>query len=107
MLFIIFIKFTYLKMLLVYGSIIILKIELIIAFKIWIGNSIQSLNFGSLIQSCQIGVLVQSIHSCGTLGYQASYNTRLQVKIYSIKEVKLYEESQSSIINSDQPLFIY
>ena len=54
-------------MLLIYGNIIILKIELVIAFKIWIGNSIQSLNFGSLIQSCQIGVLVQSIHSCGTL----------------------------------------
>ena len=54
-------------MLLIYGSIIILKIKLVIAFKIWIGNSIQSLNFGSLIQSCQIGVLVQSIHSCGTL----------------------------------------
>ena len=54
-------------MLLVYGSIIILKIKLILTFKIWIGNSIQSLNFGSLIQSCQIGVLVQSIHSCGTL----------------------------------------
>ena len=31
-------------------------------------------------------------------GYQAGYNTRLQVKIYCIKEVKLYEESQSSII---------
>ena len=45
-------------MLLIYGSIIILKIKLVIAFKIWIGNS---------IQSCQIGVLVQSIHSCGTL----------------------------------------
>ena len=54
-------------MLLIYCSIIILKIKLVIAFKIWIGNSIQSLNFGSLIQSCQIGVLVQSIHSCGTL----------------------------------------
>ena len=54
-------------MLLIYGSIIILKIKLVIAFKIWIGNGIQSLNFGSLIQSCQIGVLVQSIHSCGTL----------------------------------------
>ena len=56
-------------MLLIYGriSIIILKIKLVIAFKIWIDNSIQSLNFGSLIQSCQIGVLVQSIHSCGTL----------------------------------------
>ena len=50
-----------------YGSIIILKIKLVIAFKIWIGNRIQSLNFGSLIQSFQIGVLVQSIHSCGTL----------------------------------------
>ena len=44
-------------MLLIYSSIIILKIKLVIAFKIWIGNSIQSLNFGSLIQSCQIGVL--------------------------------------------------
>ena len=54
-------------MLLIYGSIIILKIKLVIAFKVWIANSIQSLNFGSLIQSCQIGVLVQSIHSCGTL----------------------------------------
>ena len=54
-------------MLFIYGSIIILEIKFIIAFKIWIGNSIQSLNFGSLIQSCQIGVLVQSIHSCGTL----------------------------------------
>ena len=54
-------------MLLIYGSIIILKIKLVIAFKIWIGNSIQSLNFGSLIQSCQIGVLVQSIHSFGNL----------------------------------------
>ena len=54
-------------MLFIYGSIIILKIKLVIAFKIWIGNSIQSLNFGSLIQSCQIGILVQSIHSCGTL----------------------------------------
>ena len=54
-------------MLLIYGNIIILKIKLVIAFKIWIGNNIQSLNFGSLIQSCQIGVLVQSIHSCGTL----------------------------------------
>ena len=54
-------------MLLIYDSIVILKIKLVIAFKIWIGNSIQSLNFGSLIQSCQIGVLVQSIHSCGTL----------------------------------------
>ena len=54
-------------MLLIYGSIIILKIKLVIAFKIWIGNNIQSLNFGSLIQSCQIGVLVQSIHSWGTL----------------------------------------
>ena len=63
----IYIKFTYLKMLLIYGSSIILKIKLVIAFKIWIGNNIQSLNFGSLIQSCQIGVLVQSIHSCGTL----------------------------------------
>ena len=48
-------------MLLIYGSIIILKIKLVIAFKIWIDNNIQSLNFGSLIQSCQIGVLVQSI----------------------------------------------
>ena len=54
-------------MLLIYGSIIILKIKLVIAFKIWIGNNIQSLNFGSLIESCQIGVLIQSIHSCGTL----------------------------------------
>ena len=54
-------------MLLIYDNIIILKIKLVIASKIWIGNNIQSLNFGSLIQSCQIGVLVQSIHSCGTL----------------------------------------
>ena len=54
-------------MLLIYGSIIILKTKLVIAFKVWISNSIQSMNFGSLIQSCQIGVLVQSIHSCGTL----------------------------------------
>ena len=54
-------------MLLIYGSIIILKIKLVLAFKIWIGNSIQSLDFGSLIQSCQIDVLVQSIHSCGIL----------------------------------------
>ena len=54
-------------MLLIYGSIIILKIKLVIAFKIWIGNGILSLNFGSLIQSCQIGVLVQSIHSWGAL----------------------------------------
>ena len=45
-------------MLLIYGSIIILKIKLVIAFKIWIGNSIKSLKFGSLIQNCQIGVLV-------------------------------------------------
>ena len=56
-------------MLLIYDIIIILKIKLVIAFKIWIGNSIQKLSFGSLIQSCQIGVLVQSIHSCGTLVY--------------------------------------
>ena len=54
-------------MLLICGSIIILKIKLVIAFKIWISNSIQSLSFGSLIQSYQIGVLVQSIHSCRTL----------------------------------------
>ena len=54
-------------MLLIYGSIIILKIKLVKAFNIWIGNSIQSLNFGSLIQSCQIGVLVQSIHNCEAL----------------------------------------
>ena len=59
-------------MLLIYGIIIILKIKLVIAFKIWIGNSIQSLNFGSLIQSCQIGVLVQSIHSCGTLNLRSA-----------------------------------
>ena len=54
-------------MLSIYGSIIILKIKLVIAFKIWIGNSIQSLSFCSPIQSCQIDVLIQSIHSCGTL----------------------------------------
>ena len=50
-------------MLLMYGSIIILKIKLVIAFKIWIGNNIQSLNFGSLIQSCQIGVLEEPHNS--------------------------------------------
>ena len=54
-------------MLLIYGNIIILKIKLVIAFKVWIGNSIQSLNFGSLIQSCQISVLVQSILVVGLL----------------------------------------
>ena len=73
-------------MLLIYGSIIILKIKLVIAFKIWIGNSIQSLNFGSLIQSCQIGVLVQSIHSCGTLLLQ---NKNLGKKTEKYKYSKL------------------
>ena len=61
-------------MLLIYGSIIILEKKLVIAFKIWIGNNIQSLNFGSLIQSCQIGVLVQSINNCGTLIFIYIYN---------------------------------
>ena len=64
-------------MLLIYGSIIILKIKLVIAFKIWIGNSIQSLNFGSLIQRCQIGVLV--------VGLSLSFT----MNIYSICELKL------------------
>ena len=71
-------------MLFIYGSIIILKIKLVIAFKIWIGNRIQSLTFGSLIQSCQIGVLVQSIHSCGTLVYMQKQKKKivLHIKIF-------------------------
>ena len=74
-------------MLLIYGSIINLKIKLVIAFKIWIGNGIQSLNFGSLIQSCQIGVLVQSIHNCGTLAKTVKIYKRTDgKKVYSQSE---------------------
>ena len=89
-------------MLLIYGSIIILKIKLVIAFKIWIGNSIQSLNFGSLIQSCQIGVLVQSIHSCGTL-------LRLNISVfsYSLRTLMPFSLPIISDFNYEISLFIY
>ena len=72
-------------MFLIYSSIIILKIKLVIAFKIWIDNNIQSLNFGSLIQSCQSGVLVQSIHSCGTLNRITNLNYKglISLKLYN------------------------